>query len=872
MLLKNLRVEYIKNPLGIGTNVPRFSWELEAPVDVRGVKQSAYRILVATDIKLLEGDTGDLWDSKRVDSNASVSIEYAGAGLASGQYAVWKVMVWDQEGQPVSWSEAAMFTIGLLDASDWHGSWIGMASAAEKEHIWVRKTFTLERIPTIRALAYMGSVGYHELYINGAKVGDQLLAPSVSNLQVRAHYVTYDIQDYLQEGKNVIALWLAAGWAMYTGANEDRSKVYDHIEKGPLVIGQFDMQYENEQILITTKEDWKCALSPSKHIGGWGNNDFGGEQYDSNKYQEGWNHVEFADENWESATSYSPGLLLSPDLIPPNRRCEVVSPISVIPIERAKWKVDMGKLFTGWIEVELKGSPGDKVTLAASSDESLEYDFNQVNEIILDNNGRGRFSNRFTYQEFRFITIQGTGEELSILGSTGYRIGNDFTRVGSFECSEPLINNIYRYTLNTYVNLTTGGMTVDCPNRERKGYGGDAHTSLELSLMNYDSHAYLARWAQDWCDVQQPDGWVPHTAPTIQGGGGPAWSGYLVMMPWEVYQTYGDLRLLERVYPFMKNWMKWILSRTQEDGLLLKFGGYWDFIGDWLTPHGSEEAASPDALLFNNCYYLLCLRTMSDISSRLELTEDAEDYVRQADRLVQAINARFLDPERSTYIGTRQIHCVMPLLSQAVPQEHVDIVRGNLRDEILIHQKGHLDTGLHGTYYMTKYLTEQDDNELIFKYASQTSFPGYGYLISQGYQTWPEYWEGAPSKIHGCFNGIGGWFQRGVLGIRNIPGLPGYQQFVIKPGVISGMTWASGHYETLYGKIECIWTKEEGGLVCSITVPVNTQALLYLPAASANLISEGGQPLSEVKGVYVIGSEDNKIQLLVESGAYTFQA
>jgi hypothetical protein len=831
----DLRCEYLVDPLGLDTARPRLSWAMADPDHTRGQRQTAWQVLAASSPERLAADTGDLWDSGRVASDQSVGVDYGGTALASGESCWWKVRLWDKDGAPTAWSAPARFSVGLLAAADWQAQWIGMASASEQECPWLRREFELDQVPET-ALAYVGSIGFHELYVNGRRVGDAVLTPSVSDLRQRALYLTYDLKPYLRPGRNAIALWLGPGWAQFSDANPP---VGFGVVKKPLGIVQLQLgPAGGPWTRIVSDQHWRCAVSTTRHRGRWQNSDFGGDSVDAGRDVAGWNDVGCDDRAWEAATVYQPGRALSPDVIEPNRRCERIAAQTVAPAGPHKWRVTMSRLFAGWVEVKLAGAPGAKVTIKVSSLADHEVEYNQLDEYVVGASGQGVFCNRFSYHECQFVTIEGLPQAPAPDDVVGWRVSNDRPRIGDFDCSHPLLKRIYDVTVNTYLNLSTGGMTVDCPHRERLGYGGDGHTSLEIALDTFASDGFFAKWARDWCDVQRPDGGIYHTAPTMGGGGGPGWSGFILTMPWEVYQAYGDRRILEQVYPSGRRWLDFLQAHVGADGLLAPLpGGYWLFLGDWLTPHGSEGSDQPAALLFNNCYYLYATRLAAKIAHVLGRAADEAVYAERAAALAAAINKRFADPATMAYLDTRQTHCVMPLVAEAVPPEHVDQVVANLEHEILVARHGHLDTGLHGTYFMTRWLCEHDRGDLVYTYATQTTAPSYGDLLAKGYETWPEAWGGAPSRLHGCLNGIGGWFLRGLAGIRPDPSAPGYRHFLVEPQVVGDLTWVKAHHDGPYGRIEVAWRRDGRRFSLDLTVPANSAATVWLPAADPGAVT-----------------------------------
>ena len=218
----DLRCEYRVNPLGIDNTSPRLSWKLKQENPERGQKQTAYQILVASSLDNLESNNGDVWDSGKVDSNQSVNVTYQGNELASAKQYFWKVKVWDKDGVASNWSDFGRFSMGLLKKSDWKGDWILKSDQKKTDHNWYRKKVTLSD-EAESAFVFVGSFGYHELYVNGEKITDNVMNPVLSYMKTRIPYLTYDIKDKLKKGKNVIAVWHAGGWTRWRRIREYRN-------------------------------------------------------------------------------------------------------------------------------------------------------------------------------------------------------------------------------------------------------------------------------------------------------------------------------------------------------------------------------------------------------------------------------------------------------------------------------------------------------------------------------------------------------------------------------------------------------------------------------------------------------------------------
>jgi alpha-L-rhamnosidase len=561
----------------------------------------------------------------------------------------------------------------------------------------------------------------------------------------------------------------------------------------------------------------------------------------------------------------------------------------------------MAEVYTGWFEVSnMTGPPGTAVYFSVSSTAGIVEEYGMADSFTFGPSGAGSFKMFFSYHEIEFITVTGSlTSELVAADVVGFRLSNNLTRTGSFECSSKLITKMYDTTVNNYVGITTGGMSVDCPHRERRGYGGDGHSSYQFALQNFGVGAFFNKWTRDFADVQGEEvvssGDIPNTAPTVSGGGGPAWSGYAITNPWQTYLATGDTGILGVMYPTMVRQLAFWSNHTwPSDGLLHPWTeSQWNFLGDWITPHGSEtNVTSPANLLFNTCYCRYVTYLTSKVAGVLGHADDAARYEAAATRLAGAINKAFYDEDTGLYVDGLQTHQVMPLASGVVDPALEARSMGNLEHAILVDTgtttpAGHLDTGLTGTYMMTKLLTDSGRNDLIFHFANKITFPGYGYFLSQGYTTWPEDWnvtrhdvssKSGVSKMHGCYNSIGLWFVQGLAGIVVDASDPLFP-IRVRAGVDAGdISWVSGSRMSPAGMVHSSWSMTGGHAFShNVTIPANAAggaARVMIPAASAKDVTEGGVPVTEAKGVSVIGTETvNKVcyvVLKVGSGRYGF--
>lgn len=863
-----LRCEYLVDPLGIDVVHPRLSWKIEA-IDstARDLGQSAFQVLVASSATILETDRGDVWDTGRLASDQSTHVVYAGKPLGSNALCFWKVRVWDQQGHGSAWSTPAKWSIGPLRPEDWKASWIGapVDATAARLDPWFRKNFTLSARP-VRAWAHVAALGYYEFYINGKKADDRVLAPCISDFSQRARYATYDISECLHEGDNVAAVWAAPGWA-------------DHepfkVEHKPLVIAQIEVQLADGSALqVVTDESWKTHSSPlTPTIANWGKAGYGGERYDARLEVAGWNSTELHDTAWESTAVFTPPVKLSAEMVEPNRRLETLHPVEIQPIGPGVCRVDMGRSYAGWFEIRLKGKPGKTVTLEFSERPEETKTYGQVSEYVFGATGEGVFCHRFNYAAGRWITIKGLEATPRSEDIRGYLISTASPRASRFECSNPLVNRLYDTMIWTYRSLSLGGYLVDCPHRERFGYG-DGASAMEAALKNFDVGAFATKWLMDWRDLQRPDGESFYSAPTYGGAGGPAWCGICVTLPWQLYLHLGDRRILEVSYPSMQRWISYLDARAKND-LLQPWGGPWEFLGDWVPPGRSQDpdkrVDNRSTLFFNNCYYMDNMATVSKAAEILGKTKEADLYRTKAAAIGKAAHEEFFQPEDHSYANGEQPYEALPLLVGLTPPPLRPGVMKRLEDEILVNKNGHIDAGIYGTYFLLKLLTEQNRNDLVFTMANQRTYPGWGHMLEQGATTFWEQWDGENSRVHSSFLSIGSWFIEGIAGIRLDPAQPGYKHFLVRPGIVGDLTWAKCEYESPYGRIVSEWKIANDCLTLIVEVPVNTTATVFVPTSDPAAVTENGQPASKRPGIHSVKAVAETLICEIGSGCYEFR-
>lgn len=898
-----LLCEDLRDPLALDVRQPRLHWQLQATQEAhRGQKQTAFEVRVAsTEAQLLAGRP-DLWASGWQERDDAQTVSYSGKRLRYGQRAFWQVRVKDEQGRVSPWSETARWSLGPLEASDWTAQWIGTDQAFERQEgwpppdnalpdPWFRTTLELPREP-VRATLYVASVGYHEVYVNGRRAGDTVLEPCVTDFSQQARYVAYDLTDLLRPGRNAVGLWLGTSWSIFPPMRSANRPA------APIVMAQADVQLRDGTMLrLNTDATWKTRPSPNTLLGVWDFMQFGGELYDARREIPDWCSADLDDSDWKDATVFEPDLHLSAQKIEPNRRQKPIQPRSVTEVWPGTWRIDMGINFAGWVQVKLRGQPGDRIDLYWSEREDEEMTHRLHSAYILGASGAGVFCNRFNYGSGRWITVKGLKQTLTPDDVLGWSIRTDYRRTGSFTSSNDRLNDIYDTLLWTYENLSLGGYVVDCPQRERMGYGGDAHATTETALDNYRLAAFYAKWAEDWRAVQgkqaawgvnvqpgQPGpggaavdaGNLPYTAPTYWGGGGPAWSGYCVTLPWEVFRRQGDPRILSDNFTTIERWLAFLESKAREDRLQ-RWGGEWDFLGDWLWP-GAEgvNGDTEETLFFNNCYWIYNLETAARIADALGQTEAALGWRARAHRVRGAVHAQFYHPDDSSYVNGQQAYLALALLAEVPPLELRDQVARRLEREILEVRNGHFWGGITGGYFIVKYLTEANRPDLLFTMLDQAEYPGWGDMLARGATTFWEDWEGKKSLLHSSYLHAGAWFIQGLAGIRPGPAGNTFRRFEIRPGIwpetpLTSVEAATG---TPFGEVKSAWRREGEAWVFDLRIPPGSSADLYVPSSLGfRSITERGRPLERIEGVLSHRSERGRGWVLqLAPGTYALVA
>jgi alpha-L-rhamnosidase len=869
----DLRCNYLKNPLAINSEIPQLSWRLQSSKQVQ--QQEAYQILVSSSEEKLNDNIGDLWDSDKIKSDQSQNVEYSGIELKSRQKVYWKVQIWDQNNEPSDWSKTNEWQIGLLKNEDWEASWIGISednnpnSPKTNPAPYFRKEFKLSK--SIKsARAYVSGLGYYELYLNGDKVEDYVLAPAPTNYDkrnmrhllykyndrssTRVLYNTFDITDRLTE-KNAVGIVLGNGWYNQRDRREEGWMWYNT----PRFILQIELEYNDGTTEKVISDNlWKASTGALLHDG-----IFTGEIYNSELEPASWKSSDFNDSDWQNAkiVNAPTGELLA-QLTPSDKVTRDIKPKSKTELSDSSYLFDFGEMFSGWVKIKLEGKKGTRISLRYI--EEMGGDYGQKDIYILSGNGLEEYEPRFTWHAFRQVEISGISESVTLSEITGRVVHTAVDSVGSFESSNELFNKIYDSYIRTQLGNFHGSFSSDCPHRERLGYTGDGQLLVESSIFNFDMSRFYRKWLNDMADVQDSiTGFVPHTAPFGGGGGGPAWGSSYVIVPWFYYLYYGDADVLKKHYTGMKHWVEYLGTRTNQSGLVVREEpGAW-CLGDWAVPNNDYAPSS----FVNTCYYYYVTDILSKTASVLGREKDNIFYNKLALQIKENVNKVYYDNEKKLYWKNRQGANAFPLAFGIVPEEDIIPVLDNLVKSIL-NNKGHFDSGILATPLTLDVLSKFGREDIAFTLMNQRDFPSYGYVLEKKATTLWEYWDGKLSHSHPMFGSVIRWFFKGLAGINPDSENPGFKHIIIKPLISGDLTYVSAGYKSIYGQINSSWKIHNNTLYLNVEIPSNTSATIFVPSNGKNEVKIDNK--SKWGSAELIDRKENSTIYTVSPGKYEF--
>ena len=874
--VSSLTTDYKTNPIGIDNPVPELSWIIQS--DQHNTMQESYEIRAALDPADLAKKNKQVWNTATVASSQSIHVKYKGQAPKSHQRIYWQVRVIDNHGKKSKWSEAAFFEMGKLESKDWEADWISPTWEEDPKKSepspYMRKEFSLDK-SIKQARLYISSQGLYQVEINGKGVGDQEFTPGWTSYNTRLQYQSYDITSMLAANQNAIGIVLGDGWfrgnlGWIDGRNNYGEKL--------AAIAEIVVEYtDGTSAVICTDASWKATTGPIL-----ASDIYNGEVYDANKELKGWSTAAYDDGSWTPVAKIdvSKDKLIAPEG-PPVKIVNKLEPLSIEKREEG-WLVDMGQNMVGWIRIKASGKNGDELTLrhaeVLDKEGNMYYDNLRAakctNIYKLKGGGEETFEPHFTFQGFRYVMVSGYPGELTEDKIRGMVIHSDMEPSGSFECSEPLLNqlqhNIVWGLKGNFLDVPT-----DCPQRdERLGWTGDAQVFAPTACYNMNAATFYRKWLKDLAADQREDGAIPHVVPDILGGmGATGWADAGVVIPWVVYLDYGDLTVLENQYESMKAWIGFMQERAGED---LIWTGDFHF-GDWLA-YASTSSAYMGAYtlrdLIATAYYSYSSSIVAKTAALLGHEKEARYYAQLSEQIKEAFNQEFVTPNGRLVANTQTAYTLalaFDLLDEETAEKSAAFLAGDVEDF------GHITTGFLGTPLISLTLTDIGRNDLAYMLLNRTDYPSWLYPVTMGATTIWERWDGQKpdstfqdkgmnSFNHYAYGAIGKWMYQVVAGIGLDEENPAYKHIIIQPRPGGGLSSAKATHLSMYGEIVSGWKLDGKQLTMEVVIPANTSATIHIPGASSG-ITVNGSGLED--SGFEIKELEGKVLGRTGSGTYT---
>lgn len=856
-----LKCEYLIRPIGVDNPSPRLSWQM---LDNRkNAIQHAYHIYIGTDSSQLVNKTGVLWDTGKVLSSNSL-ITYNGATLRPFTKYYWCLELWDKDGKPLSVATSS-FETGMMGVENWKGTWI-----SDRNDInllpapYFRKVFqSTKQIKWARA--YIAAAGLYELYLNGKKVGNHRLDPMYTRFDRRNLYISYDVTASLKMGKNAIGVLLGNGWYNH------QSLAVWNFDKAPWRARPafcFDLRitYTDGSIeIIKSGSDWKTSLSPVVS-----NSIYTGEHYDARLEQKGWNTIDFDDSKWQGITlRAAPSKNIVSQLMHPIRNVNEIAVKTIRKFADTNYVFDLGRNIAGASKIKVKGEKGTVIRLRhaerlyANGHADLsnidvyhrpkdKSDPFQTDILILNGTGEEEFMPLFNYKGFQYVeVISSKPIILNEKSLVGYFMHSDVPAIGEISSSNPLIDKLWWATNNSYLS-NLYGFPTDCPQREKNGWTGDGHFAIETGLYNFDGITIYEKWMGDHRDEQQPNGVLPDIIPTGGWGYGTAngtdWTSTIAIIPWEIYMFYGDSKLLNDNYQSIKNYVTYVEGTSKD--YLTTFGR-----GDWVPVKSTANLEYTSSV-----YFYVDVDILAKAAQLFGNKNDYLQYSALAQKIKQAINAKFFNSVTGIYGNGVQTELSMALQWNIVPEASKQLVADNLAARVMADGM-HIDVGVLGAKAVLNALSDNGHSDIAYKLASQDTYPGWGWWIVNGATTLHENWDMQATRDisdnHMMFGEIGGWFFKGIGGIKVDEAKPGFKNILLQPHFVNGLAHFKASHDGPFGRILSSWKKTDKGIKYTVAIPANSTASVEIP------IIKG-------KKVYLEGKEINN-QIDIGAGTFIFE-
>jgi alpha-L-rhamnosidase len=887
LTVTNLRCEYKSNPIGIDILQPRLSWEIVSTE--RGTLQTAYQIRLAASEEYLAKNKL-LWDSGKQDSAVSIQVVYGGPALETSRRYYWQVRVTDNLGRTSDWSAPAYWEMGLLHDSDWQARWITpnfQEDTSKSNPVPMLRREFQARKDVVSARLYASAMGLYELELNGKRVGDQYFTPGWTSYDFRYQYQTYDITSDLKPGVNCLGALLGDGWFRGNLTWDEKRNWYG-TKLG--LLAQLVITYKDgKKQIVGTDENWKAATGPILL-----SDIYNGETYDARLERAGWSAPGYDDKDWKGVTLLDPpkAKLVAP-AGPPVREIQELKPTKIFKTPGGDTVIDMGQNMVGWVRFRMTAPAGTTITLrhAEVLDKAGNFyteNLRSAKETIrytAKGQGTESFEPHFTFQGFRYVAVNGWPGEPSLGDFTGVVVHSAMQPTSSFETSSELLNQLQHNIIwgqkGNFLDVPT-----DCPQRdERLGWTGDAQVFARTASFNHDTAGFYTKWLKDIALDQEDDGEVPYVIPNVLShrtrkgeAGATGWADVSTVVPWTVYITYGDRRILQEQYPSMKAWVEF-MRREAGDRYIWNTGHHF---GDWLafaTTNSDYPGATTDKDLIQTAYFARSTSLLQRTAQILGNTEDASTYAALLEKIKTAFQKEFVTPSGRLSSNTQTAYS-LALAFDLLPEAQRKGAAERLAEDV--RKFGHLTTGFLGTPLLCQVLSDYGYLDEAYMLLNRKEYPSWLYPVTKGATTIWERWDGIKpdgsfqdkgmnSFNHYAYGAIGEWMYRVAAGIDIDPQQPGYKHVLIQPRPGGGLTFVKASVHSMYGQVASGWEIKNGKLTLRVEIPANTTATVRLPKAKLEQATENGKPLQESPGVSHVQQMGDAVTAEIGSGTYLFE-
>ncbi|MGN7788077.1 family 78 glycoside hydrolase catalytic domain [Niabella sp. 22666] len=883
----NVQVEQQSHPIGIATATPRFSWQISS--GKRAVKQVAYEILVATSKANLEKNIGDAWSSGKISSDEALLIPYKGISLKSNRYYYTKIRVVTNKGEE-AWSKPMFFTLGFVNKADWKAKWIGYDKAFPWDSVtqwsrlsarYYRKEFTSAK-KLKKAFVNLVGLGMCELHINGKKMGDQVLAPAPTDYRTSVLSNTFDVTEHILSGKNAIGVVLGNGRFFTMRQNYKPQKINNF--GFPKLLFQMDLIYNDGTTqTIISDGSWKFTADGPIRT----NNEYDGEEYDATKELNGWAGVGYNDGKWlKSLLVEAPSGKVTPQPTQHMKVMQKLVPVSINKLKDDIYILDMGQNFSGWLQIKVKGKRGKRLQMKFA--ESLQPDGQlyianlrdaRVTDVYtLKGEGEETWHPTFVYHGFRYVEITGWPGTPTVNDFEGHLVYDQMTTSGTLKTSNEVINSIIK---NAWWGIASNykGMPVDCPQRnERQPWLGDRAQGAYGESFLFNNASLYAKWLDDIEESQTAEGAIPDVAPAYWNyySDNVTWPGTYILVADMLHQQFGDQQSIKKHYPSMKKWLAYMKDKYMKNFIVAK-----DKYGDWCVPpedlkmiKSQDSTRTTNGQLLATAYYYRLLGIMERFAKISGNDRDIAEFTGLKVNIKTAFNKKFFREQSAQYDNGTVTANLLPLYFGMIPDNKNQQVFNNIVKK-LQSDNMHISTGVIGTQWLMRGLTQYGKADAAFILTSNKTYPSWGYMIENGATTIWELWNGNTanpqmnSQNHIMLLGdLLIWMFEDLGGIK--AAAPGFKEIEMKPSFIQQLNEVEAGYKSAAGDIKSQWKRNGNQIQWQIEVPANSSAVIHIPAATATSIKEGGKAIGNAEGVSLVKWENGIATLRIGSGNYQF--